>query len=184
MATIPTHALAGLVIADVVGGPQGGTGLRVAGALLAALPDADVLLMRYAHVAYADPWGHRGITHGVLFAVVVGAVAAAIFSRRTGLGWGRAATALVLATASHGVLDAMTTGGLGVAFLAPFRTERTFLPWTPIPVAPLSIRGFFTARGAEIAGWELTRLWVPLLALWGTVLVLRRRRREASAPSG
>src|SRR5215831_7502105 len=43
---------------------------------------------------------------------------------------------LFLATASHGVLDAMTNGGLGVAFFSPFDTTRYFLPWRPIRVSP------------------------------------------------
>src|SRR6267378_8050335 len=41
-----------------------------------------------------------------------------------------------LATASHGLLDAMTNGGLGVAFFAPFCDTRYFLPWQPIVVSP------------------------------------------------
>jgi len=32
---------------------------------------------------------------------------------------------LFLATASHGVLDAMTNGGLGVAFFSPFDNRRS-----------------------------------------------------------
>jgi hypothetical protein len=36
-----------------------------------------------------------------------------------------------LATASHGVLDATTNGGLGVAFFSPFDNRRYFLPWRP-----------------------------------------------------
>nr|HRC76832.1 rhodanese-like domain-containing protein [Kouleothrix sp.] len=33
----------------------------------------------------------------------------------------------------HGVLDAMTDGGLGVAFFAPFSATRYFFPFRPIP---------------------------------------------------
>ena len=45
--------------------------------------------------------------------------------------------------ASHGVLDALTDGGPGVAFLAPFDDTRYFFPWRPIRVSPLW-RGFFS----------------------------------------
>ena len=55
-----------------------------------------------------------------------------------------------LATASHGLLDAMTDGGLGVAFFSPFDNRRYFLPWTPIRVSPIGIEPFFTARGLEV----------------------------------
>jgi len=52
-----------------------------------------------------------------------------------------------LATASHGLLDAMTDGGLGVAFFVPFDKHRYFLPWTPIRVSPIGVGRFFTDRG-------------------------------------
>jgi hypothetical protein len=39
---------------------------------------------------------------------------------------------LFLATASDGVLDAMTNDGLGVAYFSPFDNRRYFLPWPPI----------------------------------------------------
>jgi hypothetical protein len=35
---------------------------------------------------------------------------------------------LFLATAGHGLLDAMTNGGLGLAFFSPFDNHRYFLP--------------------------------------------------------
>ena len=177
MATVPTHAFAGLVITDLVAGAKSTWPLRIAGAACAALPDADVFLMRFANVAYEDPWGHRGISHGLPFAIVVGVVVALLFFRKGPVPVWRAALALVLATASQGLLDAMTTGGLGVAFLAPFSYERFFLPWDPIPVAPLSIRGIFTAHGADIVVWELVHIWFPLLVLLLGVHLLRRRGR-------
>jgi len=49
-----------------------------------------------------------------------------------------------LATASHGLLDALTDGGLGVAFFAPFDNHRYFLPWRPIHVSPIGAGRFFT----------------------------------------
>jgi hypothetical protein len=36
-------------------------------------------------------------------------------------------------TASHGMLDAMTDGGLGVAFFAPFDNARYFFPMETDP---------------------------------------------------
>ena len=178
MAMAPTHAFVGLAVADLVAGRFADKRIRVAGALAAALPDADVLLMRFAGVAYEDPWGHRGITHGLPFALALAVVIAALFFRGRALPWWRATLALFLAIASQGVLDAMTTGGLGVAFLAPFDLERYFAPWTPIPVAPLSLRSFFTGYGMRLFGWELLHIWLPV----GLTLVaahgLRRRSRQ------
>jgi len=46
-------------------------------------------------------------------------------------------------TASHGLLDAFTNGGLGIAFLAPLYNERYFIPWTPIEVSAMGLADFF-----------------------------------------
>ncbi len=78
---------------------------------------------------------------------------------------------LFLATASHGFLDAMTDGGLGVAFFAPFSNTRYFLPWTPIRVSPIGVTRFFTDRALVVLRSEFVWIWIPamLLALvgWG-----------------
>jgi inner membrane protein len=64
--------------------------------------------------------------------------------------------------ASHGVLDAMTTGGLGVEFFWPVDTHRYFLPWRFIPVAPLGAR-MFSARGLSVLLTEAV-LFLPAWA--------------------
>jgi len=84
-------------------------------------------------------------------------------------------TYFFLATASHGLLDAMTDGGLGVAFFAPFDNHRYFLPWTPIRVSPLGIGRFFTSRGFAVLQSELLWIWVPSAVLLASALLLRRR---------
>jgi len=184
MATMPAHAVVGLVVADAVGGPRATRRLAWAGAACAALPDLDVLLMRHAGVAYGEPWGHRGLTHSLLFAAALGATVAFLGFRRTPPGVRRAALALGLAAATQGLLDAMTTGGLGVAFFAPFDATRYFLPWRPIPVAPLSARAMLDARGLAILGWEAVFLVLPTLAVWIAIRAARRRAgSELSPPS-
>ncbi|WP_460502464.1 metal-dependent hydrolase, partial [Hymenobacter agri] len=72
---------------------------------------------------------------------------------------------LFLATASHGLLDAMTTGGLGVAFFSPWHLERYFFPLRPIKVSPLSIRGFFGAKGLRVLASEAIWVGLPCLLL-------------------
>ena len=76
--------------------------------------------------------------------------------------------------ASHGLLDAMTDGGLGVALLWPISNHRYFAPWRPIPVAPIGAR-MLSGRGLEVVTTELL-YFLPLLiyALWP------RRRTEAA----
>jgi inner membrane protein len=83
---------------------------------------------------------------------------------------------LFLATASHGVLDAMTNGGLGVAFFSPIDNRRYFLPWRPIRVSPIAITRFFSPRGYAILRSELLWIWLP--AGLFAVLVLIWRRAE------
>ena len=79
-------------------------------------------------------------------------------------------------TASHGVLDAMTDGGLGIAFFAPFDNGRYFLPWTPIKVSPIEITAFFTVRGLQVLRSELVWIGIPV-GLW--ILGIALYRREA-----
>jgi inner membrane protein len=127
---------------------------------LSALPDADALFISI--IPYNHPFGHRGFTHSLFFAAMIGLLVAILFSK------GRWATqhsfwflALVFAvtTASHGFFDAMTDGGLGVAFFAPFNNARYFFPWRPIPVAPLSLEGLMSTRGLRVIRWELALFW-------------------------
>jgi len=139
---------------------------------LAFLPDIDVVGFAFG-IRYGEPWGHRGATHSLAFAVLLGAVIGAMapaFGRpriRTGV----VAIAIIV---SHGLLDTLTTGGLGCALLWPFDTTRYLAPWGIIPAAPIGF-AFWTARGFSVAAIELA-LFFPLLAyaLWP-----RRRRVEA-----
>ena len=81
---------------------------------LSFLPDADVLGFRFG-VRYADEWGHRGASHSLVFALVVGAaigVLAPLF-KRPAL---RTAITAILVLASHSLLDTLTNGGLRIAF--------------------------------------------------------------------
>src|SRR5689334_3587747 len=119
----------------------------LAGALCSVVPDLDVIGFRFG-IRYGDFWGHRGFTHSLLFTAVLAAFVAILGFRRTSAGtsnlwiW----IYLFLATASHGFLDAMTDGGLGVAFFFPFNNDRYFLPWRPILVSPIGVSRFFSAR--------------------------------------
>ncbi len=102
-----------------------------------------------------------------------------VIAFRFGLPYGAMFGHLLLCTASHGVFDAMTSGGLGVAFFAPFSAERYFLPWRSIRVSPLSVSGFFSARGLAILQSELLWVWLPVLVggLLGARPWARRTKR-------
>ena len=128
------------------------------------LPDLDVIGFSFG-VRYADPWGHRGATHSVAVAALLG-VAGGLVARRFDQPSLRTGVITALVLASHAVLDTMTDGGLGCALFWPFDLTRYFAPWRPIPVAPIGF-GFLSPVGAAIALTELV-LFGPLLvfALW------------------
>ena len=126
---------------------------------LSLLPDVDVIGL-WLGVDYADPWGHRGATHSLLFSVAV-ALVIGLGARRFGRRFGRTAAFAALVLSSHALLDTMTNGGLGCALLWPFDSTRYFAPWRPIPVAPIGL-GFFSPSGAPIILTELV-LFAPAL---------------------
>jgi inner membrane protein len=86
---------------------------------------------------------------------------------------------LFVVTASHGALDALTNGGLGVAFFSPFNRERYFLPWTPVEVSPIGAGGFFSDCGMEVILSEIIWLWGPLIVLGAVLYLLNMRKRDA-----
>ena len=143
----------------------------------AVLPDADVVGL-YWSIPYASVFGHRGLSHSLMFAVLLGLLVVMCAFRAvpawSGAWWALAAY-FATVTASHGVLDALTNGGLGIAFFAPFDTTRYFFPWRPVQVSPIRIGAFFSARGWHILQSEGVFLWVPALCLYGIVALARRR---------
>lgn len=151
------------------------------GAVCTILPDADVIAFRFG-IPYAAMFGHRGFTHSLAFAALLSALLAAISARFDVRRSSRPAffIYLFLCTASHGVFDAMTSGGLGVAFFAPFSSERYFFPWRPIRVSPISVSSFFSAQGLAILRSELLWVWLPILAvgLVGSRLLSRTTKRR------
>ena len=127
---------------------------------LSLLPDADVIGFALG-VQYADPWGHRGATHSLMFSAVAGA-AIGLAMWRHGRRAVRIAALAALILASHAILDTMTDGGLGCALFWPFDHTRYFAPWRPIPVAPIGLR-FLSPGVATLVLIELV-LFAPVLA--------------------
>jgi inner membrane protein len=153
----------------------------ITGAFCSALPDLDVIGFRFG-VHYGDFWGHRGFTHSLLFAAVLATTALVLSAWRGAFGMSTVTlwTFFFLAAASHGFLDAMTDGGLGVAFFSPFDDTRYFLPFTPIRVSPIGISRFFTARGFAVIRSELLWIWLPTALL---IVVLWAFRAGSHSPA-
>ncbi len=136
-------------------------------ALLSLLPDADVIAFKFG-IPYAHPFGHRGASHSIAFALICGALAYAAARLST---WNadrvRIAVVVFAIVVSHPLLDAMTDGGLGVALFWPISDARVFAPWRPLPVAPIGARFFTTSAGWSVAAREFLFFVPPLLyALW------------------
>lgn len=128
------------------------------GAIAAVLPDLDVISFAL-RIPYESHFGHRGFTHSIFFALII-AMLFTFFTRGPSV---VTFAFLFFCAVSHALLDAMTNGGLGVAFFAPFSNTRYFFPWRPIRVSPIGIR-FFSPRALAVLGSELLWIWLPTVA--------------------
>jgi inner membrane protein len=182
MASVFSHSVAALGIGACFYRRDTPKRVWVIGALCSIVPDLDVIGFRFG-VHYGDFGGHRGFTHSIVFAALLASVVVLIAFREGVPGLGRSAFALwtyfFLATASHGLLDAMTDGGLGVAFFSPIDNTRYFLPWTPIRVSPIGVGRFFSHRGLEVVQSELLWIWLPAVLVMVLAWLLRRRGSAA-----
>jgi len=162
-----SHPAVPLALALALGPARVPPRLLALGIVAAILPDADALGLRLG-IAYESGLGHRGASHSLLIAALMGLLAAGV---APGLRCGRWAAALFVAgcAASHGLLDMATNGGHGVALWWPFSEERLWWPERPIETSPLSLRRFFTSQGGAVILSELRWIWAPaaLLGLSG-----------------
>jgi inner membrane protein len=174
MATVITHAIVAMALGSAPGRAAVGWRTILLGAFCSVAPDFDVIGFRYG-IQYGDPWGHRGMTHSLLFAAGFSLMlTAAFYGRQRGTITLIAFLYLFLCTASHGFLDAMTTGGLGVAFFSPFDTTRYFFDFRPVLVSPIGIGRFFSDRGRQVLASELQWIWIPSAVFVCLTLAFRR----------
>ena len=173
MASAISHAIAALGIGAAFCRTNGHKRIWIAGVVCSVLPDLDVIGFRFG-IHYGDFWGHRGFTHSIAFALIAASVFTLSIDRTVPqIGRVRLFVYLFLATASHGLLDAMTNGGLGVAFFSPFENSRYFLPFHPIRVSPIGVTRFFTSRGVEILRSEIVWIWIPAFLLAVSAVIYR-----------
>jgi inner membrane protein len=138
---------------------------------LSLLPDADVIAFAL-DIPYEHAFGHRGASHSLIAALAIGA----LLLVRPAPDRMKTAAFGAIVTASHGLLDALTDGGLGVALFWPFTDARYFAPWRPIPVAPIGA-GLVSSRGLYVMAVEavmFTPLWIA--AAWPWIRALRAGR--------
>ena len=181
MPTVFTHAVVGLSGGLAVSNKISGKRLWVLSTVCAVLPDADVIGYRLG-IPYSHFFGHRGFFHSICFAFLVGLATALIFFGKEGYfskKWWYWWLYFSLLTTSHGILDAFTNGGLGIALLSPFDNERYFFWKTPILVSPIGARAFFTKRGLAVLVNEFRWVWIPALILGGLGKFCSLRKKPA-----
>ena len=173
MASIISHPAVPLALAPLLPQELRSPSMIFLGVVCSMLPDLDVVGFRFG-VPYGHLLGHRGLSHSMAFAVFLSACLTWLLpieaqaSRMMLFGF------LFLSTVSHGILDALTSGGLGVAFFAPFENSRYFFPWRPIHVSPMSVSAFLSATGVRVLRSEVQWIWLPA-ALVAVLLTLLRR---------
>ena len=159
MPTVFTHAAVPVAVGLGLGRERIPVRLLALGVAASVVPDLDSMAYRLG-IPYEVTLGHRGVTHSLVFAVglaLLGACACPLLRTR----FARAFWFLLLAAASHGLLDAFTTGGYGIALLWPWSTRRYAAPLQVIEVAPLSLSRLLSPRGAAVLASELRRVWLP-----------------------
>jgi len=182
MASVFSHAIFAASMGTAFWRSTGSVRLLALGALFSVVPDMDVVGFRFG-VQYGDLLGHRGITHSLAFAAVMATLGSFRYARSAPSKKWVAWLYLFLAMASHGLLDAMTDGGLGVAFFAPFSDMRYFFPWRPIAVSPIGVTAFFSERGLRVLQSEFKWIWLPSAIFPLLALLMKRRLTPASGPS-
>ncbi len=182
MPTIFAHAVSAVALASHYKRAERPTRFWILATVCAILPDVDVIGFVFG-IKYGDLFGHRGFSHSLLFAIIVSlfVVLSAFrliprFSRQ----WFYMILFFFLVTASHGFLDAFTSGGLGVAFFSPFDTTRYFFPWTPVDVSPINPRLFVSLRGLKVLASEFLWIWIPSILFILASLMFRKKSRPPS----
>lgn len=170
MASPWAHALAGAAVGSLYQAPEHRRRVITLAAICAVAPDLDLIGWPLG-ISPGSLLGHRGLTHSIPVAVALGALVAMLLprdlSRRRRI---TAAFVLILATVTHGLLDALTTyAPSGPALWAPFSNQRYRFHWMPLTGAG-GLRTDFLQ--------ELLYVCVPCLVI---IVLLEWRVRRAAA---
>jgi inner membrane protein len=174
MPSVVSHPAVPLALATMLPHEVVSPSVVFLGMVCSTIPDLDVVGFKFG-VPREHVLAHRGLSHSIAFAVCLSGCLTWLLSVESQELKASSLTVfffLCLSTLSHGLLDAMTNGGSDVAFFAPFHHQRYFLPWRPIHVSPITVSGFFSARGVRVLRSELRWIWMPAagLAIFATLL--------------
>jgi inner membrane protein len=181
--TVVTHAFIPVVVSKTVTDKKMPLRFWILGIFCSVLADADTISFNLG-IEYGAFFGHRGFFHSLFFAFILSTVVAilafrkiGIFSKRWCLIW----LFFFLITASHGVLDMFTDGGLGIALFSPFDTTRYFFPWRPLRVSPIGIGRLFSASANAALISEIIWIWLPLTAILVIIDRYKKVRKKTNS---
>ena len=170
MASIFGHSIVAFTISKVINN-NNSKWLILLAIVSAILPDLDVISFSLG-IPYVHPFGHRGFSHSIIFAIIWALVIMFWFGKSNRLIW---FLVIFLSTVSHGVFDAMTSGGRGVGFFIPFNNDRYFFPFRGIKVSPIGIEDFFSSWGAQVILSELKYIIIPSIIVLLILKLIRKR---------
>ena len=173
MCSVLTHPAVPVALVTLLPQEAQSPTLVLIGAACSVIPDLDVIGFKFG-LTSEHMLGHRGLTHSVVFAAMLGALLTYTFFRHSHPDPWLVFLFLFMSTLSHPLLDMLTNGGRGVALWAPFSNARYFFPWRPIEVSPVSVRRFFSRRGVQIMRSELRWVWLPAAAVAILGMMVRR----------
>jgi len=173
MASIFGHAIVGYTVSKIISNNNSKL-LLVLAIASTILPDIDVLTFNFG-IPYEAPFGHRGFTHSIFFAMLWATLVIFVFAKFNRVIWW---LVMFLSTISHGILDAMTSGGRGVGFFIPFHNERYFFPFREIIVSPIGIERFFSERGIRVIFSELKYVFLPCFLILVLFYFIRRNKYQ------
>jgi inner membrane protein len=176
MPSIISHA-AVAVAADVAFAPRGAPSYFWSFSIICSvIPDVDGIGFFFG-IPYNHVFGHRGFFHSPFFGLLLSVFLVSVFFcnlETFSKQWFFYILFFFLLSSSHGILDAFTNGGLGVALLSPFDNTRYFFPWRPIMVSPIGIEPFLSRWGLAVIKSELLWVWLPSFLMVVIAYIFRR----------
>jgi inner membrane protein len=163
MPTVFSHIAFPIAASVAMGRARVPTSMLLVGMLAAVAPDFDGIAFKLG-IPYGGMWGHRGYTHTLGFALLMGCMGWLLASRWKLAGW-RAYAWVAACTFSHPVADTFTNGGLAIPLYWPLTETRFFSPWTPVEVSPIALKRFFAERGRVVIWSEIKVIWLPLMGV-------------------
>ncbi len=167
MASMITHAAVGTAAA-IAFAPKGAPlQFWPVAVLSATIADVDTITF-FLPGGIDDLWRHRGFFHSPFFGALVTFFWLAVFFRNTEAfsgKWFFYFSFFFILFISHGLLDALTKGGYGVAFFSPFDNTRYAFPWSPILISPIRLGAFFSQWGLAVMKNEMCWIWAPCFSV-------------------